>query len=154
MNIAFLSGSGLAIFAVYMLNHAIANYRRADASLTWPSVNGRLTDVRLWGKRNIGGEMKPADKLAVEYIYELNGKKYTGRSPTFYTLVYPRTVEFAERYSSREEVEVHYNPNEPSESVLTPGLNPDKPHSDLILGALAIVAGVSIAILGWLKIIG
>jgi len=146
MNIPLLAGSVFALFGVYLLGHAIASYKSAVASQSWPTTDGQLTDLRLWGKRNIDGEMKDAEKLAVEYRYEINGLKYTGRSAAFYTLVYPKTVEFAERYSSGRGITIYYNPSDPSESVIVPGRNPDKPYSDLIMGALGVVIGAVIAL--------
>ena len=154
MNIPLLAGSILALFGVYMLRHSITSYKSAVASHSWPSTDGQLLDVHLWGKRNIGGKMEDAEKLAVEYSYEINGLKYTGKSVTFYTLVYPRTVEFAERYSSQRSVKVYYNPRDPSESVLEPGLNPEKPYSDLMIGVLAVASGVVIATLAWVDVLG
>lgn len=154
MNIPIIAGLVLALFGVYMLRRAITRYKNAVASHLWPTTNGHLADVRLWGKRNIDGEMKDAEKLAVEYSYEINGLKYTGRSVAFYTLLYPRTVELAERLSSKSNVKVYYNPKNPSESVLEPGLNPEKPYSDLIISILSVATGVVIATLAWLGVIG
>ncbi|MBE9048494.1 DUF3592 domain-containing protein [Pleurocapsales cyanobacterium LEGE 10410] len=154
MNIPLIVGSVLALFGVYMLRHAIASYKYAVASLSWPTTDGHLEDVRLWGKRNIGGEMKDAEKLSVEYSYEINGLNYSGNSAAFYTLVYPKTVEFAERHSSNRNIKVYFNPRDPSESVLEPGLNPEKPYSDFIMGTLGVATGVVIATLAWIGVIG
>lgn len=154
MNIPLIAGLALALFSVYMLRHAITSYKSAVASRSWPTTDGQLADIRLWGKRNIGGEMKEAEKLAVTYTYEINGRKFTGKSVAFYTLVYPKTLEFAERYGSERDVTVHFNPRDPSESVLVPGLNPEKPYSDLIMAALGLVMGLVIATLAWVGVIG
>lgn len=132
----------------------MTSYKSALASKTWPTIDGQLTDVRLWGKRNVGGEIKGAENLIVKYNYEVNGLKYTGTSATFYTLVYPKTMEFSERHPPNSDVKVYYNPKDPAESVLIPGLNPDKPYSDLILGFLGAAIGVVIATLGWMGVIG
>jgi len=154
VNIPFIAGIAFALFGIYMLIHAMTGYRKALASSSWPSVNGILTDVRLWGLRRIDGEMKDVEKLIVEYDYEVSGQKYTGRSPTFYTLVYPETLEFAQRHPAGSNIKVHYNPEDPSESVLITGVKKNKPYSDLILGALGVITGAVIATLGWMEIIG
>lgn len=132
----------------------MTNYKNALASESWPSVNGRLTDVRLWGKRRIDGEMKEAEKLIVEYEYEIDGLKYTGTSATFYTLVYPETLEFFKHYPKGSDVKIYYNPKDPVESVLIPGLKKNQPYSEFILGGLGIAVGAVIAALGWAGIIG
>ena len=49
---------------------------------------------------------------------------------------------------------VYCNPKAPGESVLMPGPRKDKPYSDCILGVLGVVAGVVIAVLGFLGVIG
>jgi len=122
MNLALLAGLALALFGIYLLKHSVTSYRKALASQRWPSVNGRLTDILLWGPRNIDGEMKQAGKLNVTYQYAINGLHYTGTLPTFYTLMYPDTLEFAHQHAVNSDIKVYYNPKAPSESVLTPGL--------------------------------
>ena len=154
MNIPLIAGSVFALFGVYMLKHAITSYKSAIASQSWPTTDGRFSDVHLWGKRNIGGEMKEAEKLAVTYNYEVNGRAYTGKSVAFYTLMYPKTMECAERFSSKRDVKVYYNPRDASEAVLVPGPNPEKPYSDLILGAVGVTIGVIVVILAWIGVIG
>lgn len=154
MNIALVVGGMVAVFGMYMLKHAVTCYKTAVASPSWPTIDGQITDIRLWGKRNIDGEMKDAEKLIIEYNYEIEGLNYTGRSATFYTLVYPKTVEFYDRYFSTRDVKVYYNPKNLFESVLVPGRNPDKPYSDLVLGSVAIAIGIVLVALAWLGIIG
>ncbi|MEX2527859.1 MAG: DUF3592 domain-containing protein [Gemmatimonadota bacterium] len=92
-----------------------------------PGVQGQLIEVRLWGKRNIGGQMVEAEKLAVEYQYQVRGQKHIGRAPAFYTLMYPETLNFSKRLAVGGDVEVRYNPAEPNESVLLPGLRKGTP---------------------------
>ncbi|WP_127560322.1 DUF3592 domain-containing protein [Saccharospirillum alexandrii] len=154
MNLPLLAGLAFALFGIYLLFHSIANYRHAKASQGWPSVVGRLVEVQLWKKRLIEGEMKDAEHVKVAFSYQVNGRDYTGRLPTFYTLVYPETVEFAERYPVGSEVQVYYNPVNPADAVLVPGLKKDKPYSELILAVICLGVGIAVAVLGWLGVIG
>jgi hypothetical protein len=154
MNIPLLAGSLLAIFGIFLLYRALSDYKKSVASLEWPGVEGRLTDLRLWGKRNIDGEMQDAEKLIVGYEYEFKGGQYKGSSATFYTLVYPETVKFARSHSANSDVVVYCNPKAPDESVLVPGPRKDKPYSDCILGGLGVAAGLVVAVLGYLGVIG
>lgn len=154
MNIPLWAGLAFAVFSAIMLWHAVAAYRLAKTSRSWPGTIGRITEVRLWGLRNVGGEMKDVEKLAVGYEFEVGGSRYTGTSATFYTLMYPETVAVADRLRASDEVKVHYQPTDPKISVLLPGPRKDKPYSDLTLGVVGMVIGVAVAILGWLGVIG
>ncbi len=154
MNIPLVAGVLVVIFGGYMLRHAIVSYRTAVASLTWPTTNGQVTEVRLWGLRNIDGKMKDANNLIVAYHYKIDNVSYSGKSVTFYTLVYPETIALAKRYSATPDVKVYYNPANVSKSVLVPGPNPNKPYSDLILSCVAVVTGIAVMVFAWLGVIG
>ena len=67
MIIALLAGFLFAIFGIYLLGRALSDYKKAVASLEWPGVEGQLTDLRLWGKRNIDGEMQDTETLTAAY---------------------------------------------------------------------------------------
>ena len=154
MNIALLAGSALTLFGIYLLKHSVTSYQKAVASQRWPSVTGQLTEVLLWGSRNLGGQIKEVEKLNVEYNYQINGQNYTGTLPAFYTVMYPETLEFANQHPVNSDIKIYYNPKNPSESVLIPGPRKDKPYSDLILGFLGVIIGAAIAVLSWMGIIG
>ena len=149
-----LGGVGFALFSVYVFRRALRNYRKALESKRWPSVRGKLVDVRLRGKRNIGGQMKDADHLNVKYEYKVQEAVHTGTSVTFYTLHYPETTDFAGNHPPNSEITVYYNPRDAAESVLVPGPHKSKPYSELILGALGFISGATGAVLGWMGVIG
>lgn len=154
VNIPFVIGVAFIMFSIYMLKHALFDYKKALASKHWPAVSGQLTTVTLFGLRNINGKMLDANRLAVEYCYEIAGKSYIGNALAFYTLVYPQTYEFAKMHASGSEIRVYYNPDRPTDSVLLTGVNKDKPYSDIIIGAITLVAGIALAISGWAGLIG
>ncbi|HCC79949.1 MULTISPECIES: DUF3592 domain-containing protein [unclassified Methylophaga] len=114
MNIALLAGSALTLFGIYLLKHSVTSYQKAVASQRWPSVTGQLTEVLLWGSRNLGGQIKEVEKLNVEYNYQINGQNYTGTLPAFYTVMYPETLEFADQYPVNSDIKIYYNPKNPS----------------------------------------
>lgn len=154
MNLAFMAGLIFAVFGIYMSRHALANYRRALASRHWPRVSGRITEIFLWGKRRVDGELIDAEKLNVKYEFELKGRQYTGTVPSFFTMVYPETLAFAQKHPCGSPVHVYYNPENPGESVLIPGPKSDKPYSELILGFFCILVGVVLAALGLMGVVG
>ncbi|MBO6586929.1 MAG: DUF3592 domain-containing protein [Gracilimonas sp.] len=148
MNLPLLVGIAFTLFGVYLVIHAVRNHRRAKQSEDWPVANGKLVSVELWGKRNIDGEMKDAEKLSVKYEYILKGKVYESSTVAFYTMMYPETIEFAENNSPDQAVDVYYNPAKPNESVLIPGLRSgNKRYSDLILALFAVFIGIVVAIM-------
>ncbi len=153
MNIPVIAGAIVALFSLYMLTYAIRSYKKSLASEGWPTVNGKLVKVHLWGGRNVDGEMKEVEKLDVKYEYTVQEAPYTGTAVTYYTLVYPETAEFADRHPLNSNISVYYNPENPSESVLMAGPRKDnKRYSDIILGSLGVIVGVLIAVAGWLGV--
>ena len=135
----FLVAVGFLLFCIYMLRHALINHRNARASNDWTFVTGTLTELQLWGKRRINGEMVDSENLSVQYQYEVNGKNFTGSRAAFYTLHYPETVDFVNRYPQGSTIPVMYNPQNPVESVIVPGLHPLKPHSEIWLAGVGVV---------------
>lgn len=154
MNGALVGGALFAAFSGWMLRHALRNYRAALASESWPSVEGKLVELGLWGTRNIDGEMKPAEKLSAWYEFDVDGTHHVGTEVAFYTLVYPETTEFAAAHHEGGYVRVHYNPGNPSESVLIPGPRQgSKRYGELILGSFGLVASVVVAVAGALELV-
>ena len=140
MNTAyFWVALGFLLFCIYMLRYALINHRNATASNDWISTNGKLTELQLWGKRRVDGEMVDCENLSVQYRYEVNGKTFAGNRSAFYTLHYPETVDFAKRYPQGSVVPVFYNPKNPAESVIVPGLHPQKPNSEIWLAGICTV---------------
>jgi hypothetical protein len=154
MNIPLMAGSGFAVFCIYMLQHSIRSYKKAIESQDWPSVTGTLVLVKLWGTRNINGIMTDSERLDMQYEYKVNGVRYTGETVAFYTLMYPETLNYAKSHPCKSDISVYYNPINPNDSVLIPGLRKDKPYSDLIIATLGVMVGVSVAFSGWMGWLG
>ncbi len=155
MNTPFLVGAGFALFCTWMLIGALSGYKKSLASKDWPSVNGKVLVVRLWGKRNVDGEMRDVERLSIEYSYDVQGINYKGTAVAFYTLVYPETVDFAHNHPENSEVRVYYQQTNPAESVLVPGpKSGNKRYSDILLASFGLVISLSVSILGALGRIG
>lgn len=143
MNVTVLVAAGFVIFSGYMLVFSVRNYRRAVVSDSWCAVAGILTKVKLWGTRNVNGQMQAVEKLSVAYDYEVQGQAYTGTAVAFYTLVYPETVDFAVKHPQGSDVQVYYCCDNPAESVLITGLKPgNKAYSEIILAGVALLVAV------------
>lgn len=135
----FLVAVGFLLFCIYMLRHALINHSNARASTSWTTTTGKLTELHLWGKRRVDGEMVGCENLSVKYQYTVNGKTFTGSRAAFYTLHYPETIDFAKRYPQGSTIPVLYNPQHPGESVIVPGLHPLKPNSEIWLAGVGVV---------------
>ena len=68
--------------------------------------------------------------------------------------MYPETFNFAQDHPENSNMNVFFNPSDPSESVLIPGLRKDKPYSDLIIAVFAIIIGIALAVSAWFGVIG
>lgn len=146
----FLLTFAFALFCAYMARHALANYRRADASNHWPTTEGVLVDVHLWGTRNIDGEMINAENLRVTYEYDIEGIRYSGSEVAFYHLHYPETVDFAKAHPQGSSVRVFYNPKNHAASVLISGAHPTKPYGELILAFSGVFISVAVSVAAWM----
>lgn len=150
-----VAGIIFAILSFWMLSHAIVNLRQARKSEYWPTTEGKLIDLVLWGKRNVGGEMREVDKLRVSFEFEVNGKVHSGSDVAFYSLVYPETLIFYEKHVHNQQVSVHYNPVNPMESVLIPGIKPgNKGYSEITLAVIGVVVSIGIIVAASIGLIG
>lgn len=149
----FLFSVGMVLFCFYMARHAVQGYQRAKASLHWPTASGVLTDVRLWGTRNIDGEMIESEKLRVAYQYAIGGVPYSGSEVAFYQLHYPETMDFAKCHPTGSHVKVFYNPKNVSESVLISGAHPAKPYGGLVLALASVFVSVVVSVAAWLGVL-
>lgn len=143
---AFFGGMVFALAGAAALVLAIRRLRRARRSLSWPTVPGRIESVNLWGRRRVDGEMREVERLSVDFRYSFDGQVHRGAEVAMYTVVYPATVELAERFEAAQEVDVHVDPDRPSSAVLVAGPHPEKPYSEVILAASGLVIGAAVAI--------
>ena len=138
----FIIEAVVAIFGFYMARNAYMSYKCAMESSSWPSINGKVISLELWGRRNIDGKMVESENLKVRYEYEVQFRKYDGKNSAFYTLHYPETVNLYNSINANSNVVVYYNPLNPSQSVLVTGRHPSKPYGGLILAFLFIMASL------------
>jgi len=153
MNTPFIVGIGFSLFCLYFLKFSLSSFKKAKESESWPTTQGRMTKVKLWGKRSVDGVHQDAENLSVIYEYTINDISYTSHIVAFYTQVYPETFKFAQDNPVESSITVYYNSINSSESVLISGLG-DKPYSGLILSTMGIIAGISVTISAWLGKIG
>lgn len=104
------------LVGVWFLVKAVREWRLGESSLAWPTAPGRVTHI----------ELKPCDDTEtfhVEYRFKVDGVRYhgdvlqMGHPP----LSKARNEALMNRYAVGTEVEVYYDPDDPSTAVLIPG---------------------------------
>lgn len=102
-----------------------ANVVDALASRRWPQVRGTIIASKLQRSRDSeGGYSYRPD---VSYRYAVKGKEFVARRTRFgdwLKLGWPGVADrVVRRYPVGAAILVHYNPQDPAEAVLEPGLN-------------------------------
>ena len=143
---------GSCFILVGVLTGALFCYRivQATTSTGWPSVTGELESSELkevvYRGREVGGRPDEASAWVVNfnYSYQIADKKYHGSRVTYSDGV-NKTVralrKLQNRYQGQSQIQVYYNPKNPSQSVLVPGLSIFN-LTPLITSTLFVLAGV------------
>ena len=90
--------------------------------------------------------MQDVERLSIRYTYDVEGRSYESSRVAFFTILYPETVHFAEKYPAGSAVAVRFDPHDPSNATIIPGFNPAKPHSDIVLAAFGVIIGIGVTI--------
>lgn len=96
--------------------------RTARASKKWPTVQGTITSSGTVLMNTLQGG--PATAASVKYEYEVEGKKYSADRISmgqYGTGGGGHAKAEAAKYPEGKTVEVHYDPQNPSQAVLEPG---------------------------------
>jgi hypothetical protein len=137
-----------------MLLFFYAARRSAKAAASWPSVPGKIvkSEVEEYQERDDDDgrtTWHTAYRPAVEYAYAVNGREHRGNQINYAMTVsagqgYAEKV--AAKYPVGSEVDVHYDPKNPSTSALrTAGA---AGATWLVCGAALIVFALAAALLG------
>ncbi len=154
MDNILLSMTAGAFILVGLLTGAFFSYRifQAAASKQWPFVLGELesNDLRevVYRGRDYDGTLDQASAWVVNfsYSYTVAGKTYRGKRVTFSdginkTMHALRRLQ--DKYQGKSQIQVYYNPKNPAQSLLVPGLSIFN-FTPLITSTLFILAGVFI----------
>jgi hypothetical protein len=119
--VAVSTGLGLGVALL-----ALASWRSARQASRWPVARGRVIrseveEFEWWDDDPGSHRALPGYRAAVIYSYEVDGLTYQGDCPTA-VAVTSSSPDLARRTAAKypvgSEVEVHYNPLSPGESVL------------------------------------
>ncbi len=120
--------------------------KKARESRSWPTVKGRITqcDVVRKGGTTGRGVSNVRHEIELTYSYAVDGKKYRGHRIQVFRVSHKLKDDaqrHADRYPVGKEVTVYYNPGDPEDAVLEPGLVP----SGSVQGARwACIAGLAV----------
>ena len=95
------------------------------ASQGWPTTAGTIISCIRQGTsfKEYDGDYHTETKVYISYQYSVNGIAYSSSAVNaidYALFLYP--ISFADRYPAGKAVVVYYNPKNPSEAVLEPGL--------------------------------
>ena len=140
-----LVGVATASFFVYRIYQGLASNQ-------WPFVIGELksTDLRemVYRGRELDGSADTASAWVVDfrYSYSVADRKYEGSRVTYSDGINKPSRalrKLQEKYSGKSLIQVYYNPANPGQSVLVPGVGIFN-FTPLITSALFILAGLFI----------
>jgi len=146
MTIYVLLALSFTFWCLWLLKGACSKFAVAKESRYWRQTRGRMLSTELWGLRNVDGAMRDVERLSIRYAYEVDGHRYESSRVAFFTVIYPETVQFAEKYPAGSAVSVRFDPRDPSNATIIPGLNPAKPYSDIVLAGLGVLVGTGVTI--------
>lgn len=109
--------------AMLVIGIMISDLPRMMVSPEWPTTDGLVVSRRLMAHRikEYDGDFYTEINTFVRYEYAVDGVHYTSMSiNAIDTNYYPYSI--GKQYTAGKDVVVDYNPNDPSESVLEPGI--------------------------------
>jgi Protein of unknown function (DUF3592) len=130
-----LIGLAVVAWAAWLLYHGWV-------STTWPAAPGRVVSAVIQHSRGSADPSRvgtPTASAAVTYVYDVGDQSYRGTTISygafFSSTIGDDTATYVLRYRPGARVEVHYDPANPAEAVLEPGLT----GSMFVLLAIGIV---------------
>lgn len=93
----------------------------ANVSKSWPNVQGKVTYAEIKRSKSDGTTMYSLD---LKYVYSVNGQSYSGTPISAIDVSSSRPTgvkKDLKKYATNTEVQVFYNPEFPSISMLEPG---------------------------------
>ncbi len=121
-------GLGIVILGLGFLNFGVGQLTKGKESTNWPTVSGNVTKCDL-EERTIteksGTEKRTTtyEIVNISYGYSVEGTSYTSNRVSFGGQKRGTARLLADRYSLGKAVKVFYDPDDPEESVLEPGLS-------------------------------
>jgi hypothetical protein len=128
----------IAISVVILIKFGV-DILKGYKSRSWPTASGTVLDSEMEAhqSRDEDGDIRTTYGATIQYKYIVDGQEFQGNRRTFSnvrTSSVRNTEKILERYPPGSSVDVFYDPDDPSSSVLEPGVGA----STYILLAVAI----------------
>lgn len=147
-----LGGAILVLVLVFAPFITIPTLYQAYTSTGWPTTNGRITESKVgWTMVGARGTSRPVAYHHLRYDYEVGGQPYRGTRAQFFSD--SGVDKDVARYPSGSEVTVYYSPDNPSKSVLIPGIYTTSPSGWTVPSIYILLSALSSA-LALLVVIG
>jgi hypothetical protein len=145
MSVELVFGLVFVAFSAALTIRSVLDIISAVISKRWPRTTGTVIDSDVQSSRDLDGDV--SYRAAVTYCYTVEGRELVARRTCFgdHLELSWRTpaVRTVRRYPVGASVTVRYNPHDPEEAVLEPGLN------RFVCGGAAVTAVVT-ALALWL----
>jgi len=148
MSNAIWGGLFFCTLSIWLLIDVIKNILKYEPSKKWKSTTGEIQD-----HENIQLHPSKHRDLFVEYKYIVAGKEYSGSKVALYTLIKPEVKELEKQFSNNSNIQVFYNPKQPTESLLKVGGRKEKSSSDLFMALIGLGVGIALVIAGYYGIL-
>jgi hypothetical protein len=140
---------GLLIGGVVAIIFGIKARRKGEASNTWPSAQGIITNA--WIEENTDTDEDGFSSTTYtpkwQYTFQAGGYEYTSQRVSYGAVKgYGRrkkAQEELDKYPANSRVPVYYDPNDPNESVLIRGTKGTM--LGIIMGVILIIVAVIVA---------
>jgi len=162
MNSGFFTSTGGVIFVlvllgsgIYVLINSIRRRRQGEASLAWPTIEGTITSTWIEEDYTEDDDGHRSYTYAPRWQYQYT---YIGQTHTSDQITYGTTKGYSSQRKAQEalnqfplhsQVQVCYNPGNPSESVLIPGAKGTL--IGVMIGAIMIVAALVMTMIGFVS---
>ena len=119
------------LFGLLSAAASLSDFRSGQQSLSWPSTEGKITrSVRRRGNRKL---------KSLEYQYTVSATTYIGSRAAFMRTPYVKPV--YKTYRTGQRVSVNYDPTDPGQAVLEPGVPILALIAESLVPILLVIAG-------------
>jgi hypothetical protein len=111
------------LIGLYLVWYGYSSYRQSQASVSWPTVAGKITTSKVTIQEDADGE--PCHIGDIEYLYVVKNKEYRNNDVVLGPSACSESEanKIVQKYPARAEVKVFYDPGQPEVSSLEPGAN-------------------------------
>lgn len=145
-------GIAMCLGGAYLMYLGLKIKQKIAAARLWPTARAKITKLETigMGPKVMGTDYHRSYMLRISYDYEVKDQQYTNNRPVFGSEVEVKKEidEFCSLYSEGQETKIHYNPEDPKDSVLMLDRPGGKQTREFYFGVFLIIFGLIIGIAG------